>query len=167
MQIYPLSQSLPKISNPTSLPLGIVELGQIVDTLNFNQRFVFYKNNGFLSIVEIDQRTLPNGLEMLEFYQSDFPATFLSWFPRTLAAFRLPPGSSPYTQMMTPEERIGGEMLAISRDVAAGGLGRPGYSVYNLSRAHHDGQGLMKITWMENFLYEGGLLNFIDEIDFE
>ncbi|MCG9683544.1 hypothetical protein L1D31_13290 [Vibrio sp. Isolate23] len=166
MKSYPLSPSLPKILDPAALPSGVSELGQIVDTSNFNQRFVFYKNNGFLSIVEIDQRTLPNGTEMLALYQSDFPSDLLTWLPNTLALFRQPPGTSPHSKMMTSEECIDGEMLAISRDVAAGGSGRPGYSVYNFSRAHHDSYGLMKITWMENFLYQGGLLDFIEGIDF-
>lgn len=164
MNTYPFSQPLPKISDPASLPFGVMELGQITDTLNHNQRYVFYKNNGFLSIVEIDERTLPNGREILAFYQTDFPNAFFTWLPRTLADFRQPPNKSPYSRMMPPEECIDGEMLTISRDISAGGPGRPGYSIYNLSRAHHDGQGLMKLTWMENFLYQGGLLNYIVDI---
>lgn len=166
MKSSPLSPSLPKILDPVILPSGVSELGEIVDPLNFNQRFVFYNNNDFLSIVEIDQRTLPNGKEMLALYQSDFPKDLLTWLPATLALFRQPPGTSPYAKMMTPEECVDGEMLAISRDMAAGGSGRPGYSVYNFSRAHHNGHGLMKITWMENFLYQGGLLDFLERIDF-
>lgn len=164
MKTYPISAPLSEITNPAILPIGVVELGQIVDTLNFNQRFVFYNNHGHLSIVEIDQRTLPNGKEMRGFYQSDFPMDFLTWFPKILAAFRLPPNTTPYSTMMTPEESVGGEMLAISRAVAAGGDGRPGYSVFNFSRACHDGQDLMEITWIESFLFEGGLLKLIESM---
>jgi hypothetical protein len=164
MQKYPLAPPLPIISDPASLPDGVVKLGELTDTLNYHQRFAFYQNNGFVSIVEIDQRTLPDGKERLAYFQTDFPDEFLTWFPKTLTAFRLPPGQSPYTGMMIPNESVGGEMLSLSRAMAAGGDGRPGYSVYNFSRADHDGIGLMEITWIENFLFQGGLLDFIQSL---
>lgn len=167
MNTYPASTPLQIITDPVSLPTGIAEIGQIVDTLNYNHRFVFYKNHGHLSIVKIVQRTMPNGRDVQRFYQTDFPMAFLTWFPRVLAAFRLAPGASRSSTMMSPEESVSGEMLAIARAVAAGGDGRPGYSVYNFSRACHKGIGLMQITWIESFLFEGRLLKLIKSMELE
>jgi hypothetical protein len=109
------------------------------------------------------------------YYQSDFPLKFLTWFPETLTKFRLPPGQSPYRGFMTPDENVDGEMLAISRDMALGGPDKPGYTVHNFSRhqkpsgkpgIYHEEDWFepMYACWTEEFLFEGGLLDFITRI---
>jgi hypothetical protein len=77
---------------------------------------------------------------------------------------------------MTPEENVDGEMLAIARDMALGGPDQPGYTVYNFSRHqnggepcvyHEDGEewfSPMFACWTEEFLFEGGLLKFIENL---
>lgn len=154
--------TMPVISDCTSSlfpPVGGTELGNITDSLNYNQRFTFFLNNKALTIIESREIITPKGKVWKYFPQKDFPLEFITWFPKALEQFRDPDG--PFEGLMTPKICVGGEMLAICREIAAGGNGIPGYGIYNFSRTHSGYSAPMSISWMESFLYEGGMLKFI------
>ena len=166
---YPLAEPLLYINDEKNLPAGVVYLGELVRPSK--GKYIFYINQkDYLSIVYIYLNPIKKD-GSYRYWQSDFPLKFLSWFPETLEKFRR--GESPYRGFMTPEENVDGEMLAISRDMALGGPDKPGYTVYNFSRHqkagkplvyHDDGEEWfwpMYACWTEEFLFEGGLLDFI------
>ena len=168
---YPLSDPLPYINDEKNLPSGVIWLGEFFEKDNGNH--VFYINQkDYLSIAFIYLHPLKNDGSYL-YYQSDFPLKFLTWFPETLTKFR----NGQYRGFMTPEENVDGEMLAIARDMALGGPDKPGYTVYNFSRHQKAGKPRvyhaedwfhpMYACWTEEFLFEGGLLKFIEDLGYQ
>jgi hypothetical protein len=171
---YPVSDPLPYINDERNLPAGVVQLGELSE--KESKKYAFYTNQvNHLSIVYMLYDPFKKDGSFL-YYQCDFPMKFLIWFPNTLEKFRLPPDQSPYRGFMTPEENVDGEMLAISRKMAADGKNKPGYGVYNFSRHNDHGHPAkwddtniesfwpMSMTWTEEFLFEKGLLDLIKDL---
>ncbi len=168
---YPIKTNLPKITQHEHLPKGAVELARIPDTLNSKYDvWLFVKNNGGLSLLNVASRTLKDGTPFYCCAQSDFPMEFLPWFSNALTEFQKPPseGGLHAGAMTSADEDVGGEMLCIQRAMGAG-RGRGGYAVLNRSRCE-EGYDLQteftphRISWADSFLYEGGLLDLIIEL---
>ena len=168
---YPIKNNLPQIDRHDQLPDGAIKLAEIQDRLNSQyDTLVFVKNNGGLSILEYTDKTLKDGSPLYVCGQRDFPMEFLSWFAKALTEFQKPPaeGGLPAGAMTSADEDVGGEMLCIQRAMGAG-RGHGGYAVRNRSRCRrgydintefepHD------VSWGDNFLYEGGLLDLIKDL---
>ena len=95
---------------------------------------------------------------------------FLTWFSKSLTEFQKSPieGGLPAGAMTSADEDVGGEMLCIQRAVGAGG-GHGGYTVRNRSRCKkgYDINTEFEpddISWSDNFLFEGGLLDLIKDL---
>ena len=167
---YPLKPQLPEILDHERLPTGAVELARIKNRLNYPKDFVFVNNNGGLSILETDTRIMGDGQERYFCFQTDFPLGFLSWFPRALQEFQKPPikGGLPAGAMVSSDQDVEGEMLCIFRLMDAGNH-QQGYSVMNRSRSERNVGTenyfvAQEISFQENFLYEGGLLQLIEDL---
>jgi hypothetical protein len=167
---YPQKPLLPKITHHETLPSDAVELARINDRLNFNDLRVFLKIEQTLVIVKVSGPGITKN-PMYVISQFELPLGFLPWFADALNGFRKPPaeGGLHAGAMTSADEDVEGEMLCIQRAMDAGnGLG--GYVVVNRSRTDrlwlddpHDYRA-SEITFPENFLYEGGLLQLITEL---
>ena len=160
---YPQKEPLPKIENDLIYPDGAVELAKIVDTLNFGNTIFFLKYRKYLIIARARKEIL-TGDKRFSVGQFDAPLEVLHWFSEALGEFIKPSSQGgPHPGAMTSkDEDVGGEMLCLQRAMDAGN-NQGGYVIVNRSRPSRlfDGYSPSEITFPENLLYQGGLLNLI------
>ncbi|MDO7927991.1 hypothetical protein Q6A51_14440 [Pseudomonas sp. KFB-139] len=164
---YPLKPPLALIDDPQSPPAGARLLNQIQNPQAPGEHYLFFANNGALSILRGYAR--PDGQHQYE--QSDFPQRFLDWFAPALRDFRKRAAQDVSSHLSSPVQEVGGEMLTLERGMAVGGDGEPGYIVNNWSRKRYlpgleDHFMPMNVAWTEDFLFKGGLIRLLGEIRF-
>lgn len=164
---YPLKPPLALIDDPQSPPAGVRLLNQIENPQAPGEHYMFFANNGGLSILRAYAR--PDG--GYQFEQSDFPQRFIDWFAPALRDFRKPAAQDASSRLSSPAQEVGGEMLTLERGMAVGGDGSPGYIVNNWSRKRYlpglEGHYMpMNVAWTEDFLFNGGLIRLLGDIKF-
>jgi hypothetical protein len=166
---YTIKLSAPEIVRHDQLPDGCRQVLSVQDNTE-NIRWIFFENNGLLSIAEITDRALRDGSPLYICVKNDFPLEFLTWFPDALADFQRPPseGGLHAGAMTTPDMEVGGEMLCVQRALGVD-QDRGGYIVRNRSRCKNDYDPETEfephsVCWASRFLYEGGLLDLIKEL---
>lgn len=166
---HAIKPDVPKIERHDDLPVGCKELASIQDN-TCSTHWYFVNNNGFLSILDVADRTLNDGSHYYRCSHDDFPLEFLSWFEGALIEFQKPPteGGLHAGAMTTPNINVGGEMLCIQRALGVD-QDRGGYIVENNSRCkrNYDPETEFEphgVCWASRFLYEGGLLDLIKNL---
>lgn len=163
---YSLKVALPEITRHDFLPAGCTVLADLKDN-TCSTHWYFVKNNGFLSILDVANRTLADGSNYYRCSNDDFPLEFLTWFPDALIEFQKTPaeGGLYAGAMTTPDIEVGGEMLCVQRALGVD-QDRGGYAVMNRSRCVKNKNIEISFTpheviWASRFLYDGGLLDLI------
>lgn len=164
---YPLKPPLALIDDPQSPPAGARLLNQIQNPQAPGEHYLFFANNGGLSILRGYAR--PDGQHQYE--QSDFPQRFLDWFAPALRDFRKPSAQAASSRLSSQAQEVGGEMLTLERGMSVGGDGSQGYIVNNWSRKRYlpglEGHFMpMNVAWTEDFLFNGGLIRLLGDIRF-
>jgi hypothetical protein len=164
---FPLKPPLALIDDPQNPPAGARLLNQIQNPQAPGEHYLFFANNGGLSILRAYARR-DGGYR---FEQSDFPQRFIDWFAPALRDFRKPAGQDASSRLSSPVQEVGGEMLTLERGMTVGGDGSPGYIVNNWSRKHYfpglEGHFMpMNVAWTEDFLFNGGLIRLLGDIRF-
>ena len=168
---YPIKNNITQINRHDQLPPGATKLAEIRDSLNSQyDTLMFVKNSGSLSILNHATRVKKDGSPFYRCSQSDFPMEFLPWFAKALTEFQKPPieGGLPSGAMTSTDEDVGGEMLCIQRAMGAGN-GHGGYTIRNRSRCKRGNDIDTEfephtVSWGDNFLFEGGLLDLIKDL---
>ena len=167
---YPLKKNIRKIEDHKHLPPGAVELARIQDTVSHqNALWVFVKNENMLSILKPRDVRLKNMPPRYRCAQDDFPLEALAWFPQALTGFQEGKGGGGI--MSSADHDVGGEMLAV---ITLMGIDdrRGGYSVENKSRCHrrvaeediNTYYEPHEVSWPTRFLYEGGLMDLLEDL---
>ncbi len=166
---YPIKQPLVKILNHKNLPDCCTDLAQIKNRFNDNYLITLIKNDGYLSIVKSRTEKLSDDTERYFISQTDFPFEFLQWFSSALKEFREPTKKTKdLGGMSSSDKNVGSEMLCIQRCMDAGNK-QPGYAFMNRSRENHKMLSnshfrSQEIIFEEDFIFEGGLLDLIDQL---
>ncbi|MBU1170521.1 MAG: hypothetical protein KKD44_13240 [Proteobacteria bacterium] len=156
IQLYPVQDALPLITNHEQLPPGAKELGMCLDTTEAEDLYVLVKRGDHLSVLATYTRHLKTG-DAYFCDQFDFPLKALSWFPKALEDFRRPPaeGGLHAGAMTSADEVVDGEMLCVESTTS-------GYSIVNWSRqsplAFDDSYMPTTLSLSYNFLYRLGFL---------
>ena len=164
---YPQKPLLPKITDHESLPPGAIELARISDKLNTNTLFLFLKWENILVIVQVTGPKV-NGSRRYSIGQFEVTLGVLPWFSDALTNFQKPPaeGGLHAGAMSSADQDVEGDMLCIQRAMYAAN-DQPGYDIVNRSRPNRYIQGdycSSQISFADNFLYEGGLLQLFTEL---
>lgn len=151
------------IPDPTSPPAGIELIAQVEDLINYPGRYYsFFKQDKYLSICRHRMIKPKDGAEFQITSQFDAPLEILPWFIHKLNFFRLMPheGGLPHGKIMTDEEPVANEKLALCRLANSGnGSGDAGYQINNLSRADRKAPSTsQEISFSDSLLFDGGLL---------
>ncbi|MBV2130510.1 hypothetical protein [Arsukibacterium indicum] len=157
-------QSTKTITDPTDPPAGIKLIAKVEDHLNYPGRYYsFFKQDTYLSICRHRIIKPKDGPEFQITSQFDAPLEVLPWFIEKLNFFRKMPheGGLPHGKIMTNEEPVAKEQLAICRLVDAGNQrGDGGYQINNLSREDRKVPStFQQISFSDSLLFEGGLLD--------
>ena len=162
---YPQEALMPEFVDHLTIPAGYVELARIVDDLNYKRTLYFFRyERKYLAIVSA-RTTVPIEDHRYTIGQFEAPLEMLVWFSKTLGEFIKPSsqGGLHPGAMTSGDEDVGGEMLCIQRAMDAGN-NQSGYTIVNRSRPnrlYRTAYRPSRITFPENFLYQGGLLNLI------
>jgi len=163
--------NLPEITHHEKLPQGAQEVARIKMS-NPKKLYVFIKYGNGL-IIHSSRDAIIDGKPDYIYGQMDLPLGFLNWFPQALDDFRKPPaeGGLRAGAMVSDGELVEGEELCITREMGDQAWPEkgppPGYEVKNrsrLRRGYEDSPAwiaFQKISFSEQFLFEGGLLSLI------
>lgn len=151
------------ITDPTNPPAGIMLIAQVEDRLNYPGRYYsFFKQDKYLSICRHRVIKPKNGSELQITSQFDAPLEILPWFINKLYFFRQMPheGGLPHGKIMTDEESVAKEQLALCRLANAGNQsGDAGYQISNFSRADRKVPStFQEISFSDSLLFDGDLL---------
>lgn len=156
--------SVKAITDPDNPPEGVKLIAKVEDSLNYPGRFYsFFKQDKYLSICRHRIIKPKDGAEFQITSQFDAPLAGLSWFISKLEFFRKMPyeGGLPHGKIMTDEEQVSAESLALCRLADAGNRrGDGGYQINNLSREDRKvPRTFQQVSFSDSLLFEGGLLD--------
>ena len=163
---YSQKKFLPEIDNHLKIPHTYTEVARIRDVSNYVDIYLFFQCDQYLVIAVVDDK-IEFGDPRYGVDQFEAPLELLTWFPNALEEFIKPSsqGGLHPGAMTSPDEDVGGEMLCIQRAMDAGN-NQGGYYIVNRSREDRymkslNGYSPMEMSFPENLLYQGGLLNLI------
>lgn len=163
---YSQEKLLPEIDNHFKIPQVYKEIARIRDTSNYGDMCLFLKYNQYLVIALVDDE-IEFGDPRYGVDQFEAPLELLTWFPKALDEFIKPSskGGLHPGAMTSQDEDVGGEMLCVQRAMDAGN-NQGGYTIVNRSRPSrlYHGYNPSRMTFPENFLYQGGLLDLIKDL---
>ena len=156
--------SIKTIADPANPPAGVKLVAKVEDRLNYPGRYYsFFTQDKYLSICRHRIIKPKDGAEIQITSQFDAPLEVLPWFIEKLNFFRKMPHEDglPHGKIITTEEPVAKEQLAICRLVDAGNQrGDGGYQINNLSREDRKVPStFQQISFSDSLLFEGGLLD--------
>lgn len=161
----------PELYDPSS-PLPEQHLLRVFDgPIYAGEKFYFIRQHEHLLIYREDFHTYPEsagelaGTTELFEYQFAIPMSGIRWFIEVIEQkfFKSPNEGGLPANKLSYEEIVAGEDLHVMRSM--GGGHRPGYTITNATqRAHGAERNPQRLTLPDDWLFEGGLMDYLKEL---